>query len=168
MLERDGILYIKQKVGCLPFKEDPKGYKSIHAQCIMKDAVRGWNLKPDMLTSFSSNPLVLNYARYLLTPKSLIASEAVFQSNLALVLFHCASNETVDCLPSIMHFLKMLNECERITPFDLIQVRLLEHCQSKCDFVKMDFLKPLRALIENNMKGNFIQNLSIDAIFQIS
>lgn len=153
MLDRDGILYIKQKVGCLPYKEDPKGYKSIHAQCIMKDAVRGVNYKPDMLTSFSSNPLVTNYARYLLTPKSRVATEALFQSNLALVLFHCASNETVDCIPSIMHFLKIINECEKVTPFHLIQVRLLEHCHPKCGFVKLDFLKPLKALVESSLKG---------------
>ena len=106
-----------------------------------------------MLTSFSSNPLVINYTRYLLTPKSNIANESLFQHHLSAVLFHCASNETVECLPSIMHFLKMINESEKMTPFYLIQVRLLIHCLPKCDFIKMDFFEALKTLVENNMKG---------------
>ncbi|XP_015792112.1 anaphase-promoting complex subunit 1 [Tetranychus urticae] len=153
MLKRNGILFIKQKVGCLPYKEDPQGYKSIHAQCVMKDAVRGWTYKPDMLKSFSSNPLVINYTKYLLTPKSNMPGEALFQHHLSAVLFHCASNETVECLPSIMHFLKMINQSEKMTPFYLIQVRLLVHCLPKCDFIKMDFFEALKTLVENNMKG---------------
>lgn len=45
LLKFDGFLYVKQKTGCLPYKEDPKGFKSLHAQSMMKDAVRGWSYK---------------------------------------------------------------------------------------------------------------------------
>jgi hypothetical protein len=44
-LAKDGHLYVKQKVGCLSYQEDPEGYKSIHAQRLMKDAVKGWSYK---------------------------------------------------------------------------------------------------------------------------
>lgn len=43
-LIKNGILYVKQKVGCLPYDEDPQGFKSIHSQCLMKEVVNGWTL----------------------------------------------------------------------------------------------------------------------------
>lgn len=33
---------MKKHVGCLPYADDAKGYKSVHSQYLMKDAVKGW------------------------------------------------------------------------------------------------------------------------------
>ena len=52
-LNRDGVLFVKQKTGCLPYNEDPKGFKSLHSQCIMKDAVKGWAHKVCPFVTYS-------------------------------------------------------------------------------------------------------------------
>ena len=44
-LAGSGIINVKQKVGCLPYRVDLNGFQSIHSQFLMKDAVKGWNFK---------------------------------------------------------------------------------------------------------------------------
>lgn len=104
------------------------------------------------MTSFSSNPVVINYSKYLLASKSLTKSESAFQQNLASILFNCASDETVDCLPSILHFLKIMNNSDNLTSFDLLQVRLLVNYEVFCKFIKVEFVEGLKTLIWNKLK----------------
>lgn len=61
-LNTDGLMYVKQKTGCLPYNEDPKGFKSLHAQCLMKDSVRGWSYKVLVLyNKFETLNLIIIY-----------------------------------------------------------------------------------------------------------
>lgn len=97
--------------------------------------------------------MVINYSKYLLTSKSLIKAESFFQQNLASILFNCASDETVDCLPSILHFLKITNHSDNLTSFDLLQIRFLINYEVFCKFIKVEFVEGLKTLIWNKLKG---------------
>lgn len=77
-MKRDGILYVKQKTGCLPYNEDPKGFKSIHAQSVMKDAVKGWAHKV-LAILYKQNcrlcAILMRYASYQFTRTRAISSD---------------------------------------------------------------------------------------------
>ncbi|RWS17915.1 anaphase-promoting complex subunit 1-like protein, partial [Dinothrombium tinctorium] len=155
-LSNSGILYVKQKVGCLPYEKDSQGYKSIHAQCLLKDAVNGWSFKPTTLNEFSSDPILINFASHQLVPKAQAYEEAILQHNLCRILFDCASNETIDLLPTLITFLKMINprnENHGNNSYNLWQVKLLIDCSSFCSCLRSDFLQSLIAFAERKTKG---------------
>ena len=42
-----------KRLGVCHYNEDPKGFKSFHSQCVMKDAVKGWAHKVCPFDDFS-------------------------------------------------------------------------------------------------------------------
>ncbi|RWS21191.1 anaphase-promoting complex subunit 1-like protein [Leptotrombidium deliense] len=154
-LSNDGILYVKQKVGCLPYEKDSQGYKSIHAQCLLKDAVNGWSFKPTTLNEFSSDPLLITFANNQLVPKAKMYNEAILQHNLCRLLFDCASSETIDLFPTLISFLKIINprnEKQGNNSYNLWQIKLLMDCSSFCNCLKSDFLETLKTFAETKVK----------------
>jgi hypothetical protein len=195
-LAEKGVLFVKQKVGCLPYQEDPHGYKSIHSQCMMKDAVHGWThdvsmetvlllillsicrlcfvfvlslsrtdpsfalIQTNELSSFSSDPIVLNFARLLLIPRAQASSEAMLQHKLASLLFHCASNETVDSLAALIQLIKTFY-CERaqhssgpMQQHSLGQLRLLTDHPYRWNLMTSEFFLGLRLFVEDSMEAH--------------
>ena len=53
-----GILNVKRKAGCLSYKDDPQGYRSLTAQVLTKDTSFHWSLTASstLLSSFSREP----------------------------------------------------------------------------------------------------------------
>lgn len=57
LLSVSGVMSVKKKVGCLSHEEDARGYKSIHSQHVMKDALKGCNYQ--VSTHYSALKLLL-------------------------------------------------------------------------------------------------------------
>ena len=151
---------MKQKVGCLPYQEDPHGFKSIHSQCVMKDAVHGWSHDTNGLSSFSSDPIVLNFARLLLVPRAEARLEAKLQHKLAVLLFNCASNETVDSLAALIQTIKVFY-CDRAQHLSgpmrqhcLGQLNLLTDDHQRWEILPSEFFQGLRLFVEQSIHSN--------------
>ena len=113
------------------------------------------------MVDFSSNPVVINYSKYLLTPRSEMKSESAFQLHLASLVFDCTSNETADCLPSMLHFLRIMTDPEAASSIDLLQVRLLIQFVPYCKYIKLEFLEGLKGLIDNKIRSKCDNRLSV-------
>ena len=68
-----GILNVKRKAGCLSYKDDPKGYRSLTAQVLTKDTSFHWSLTASstLLPSFSSEPGVSCFSKAFVQQDSL-------------------------------------------------------------------------------------------------
>lgn len=112
------------------------------------------------LSSFSSDPIVLNFARLLLIPRALCKQEAQLQHKLAILLFNCASNETVDCLAALIQLIKMFY-VESYAPgtgttlmstqlhsHRIAQLNLLADEENHFEFIPPEFFQGLRLFVE--------------------
>ncbi|XP_076677551.1 anaphase promoting complex subunit 1 isoform X2 [Andrena cerasifolii] len=59
-------LDVKQRAGCLPYIEDPHGFRSLIAQTLTTENVIAWAARPEYVTSFTNNKTVLNIVKYFL------------------------------------------------------------------------------------------------------
>ncbi|KAI1295436.1 Anaphase-promoting complex subunit 1 [Halotydeus destructor] len=175
-LQYSGIMDVKQKVGCLPYKEDPKGYKSVHSQYSMKDAVKGWNYKPESISAFSSDTVTVNFSNLFLTPRAPIKLERQLQQSLCQVLIDCAAQETVDCLPVLTELNKyartqvdngtsMAEKRETAAEAPLYslllwQLKLAISSAPLCSTLKDHFVEGLRAFVARKVSEIDINELA--------
>lgn len=77
MLKKCECLDVKQRAGCLPYVEDPHGFRSLIAQTLTTENVIPWAAHPECVTSFTNNKTVLNIVKYFLqwTKKDKIKDE---------------------------------------------------------------------------------------------
>ncbi|XP_053998022.1 anaphase-promoting complex subunit 1 [Hylaeus anthracinus] len=66
MLKKCESLDVKQRAGCLPYIEDPHGFRSLIAQTLTTENVIAWAARPESVTSFTNNKTVLNIVKYFL------------------------------------------------------------------------------------------------------
>ncbi|XP_076165385.1 anaphase promoting complex subunit 1 isoform X2 [Ptiloglossa arizonensis] len=66
MLKKCESLDVKQRAGCLPYIEDPHGFRSLIAQTLTTENVIAWATRPEYVTSFTNNKTVLNIVKYFL------------------------------------------------------------------------------------------------------
>ncbi|XP_078053194.1 anaphase promoting complex subunit 1 isoform X2 [Augochlora pura] len=66
MLTKSEPLDVKQRAGCLPYIEDPHGFRSLIAQTLTTENVIAWAARPESVTSFTNNKTVLNIVKYFL------------------------------------------------------------------------------------------------------
>ncbi|XP_012141180.1 anaphase promoting complex subunit 1 isoform X2 [Megachile rotundata] len=59
-------LSVKQRAGCLPYIEDPHGFRSLIAQTLTTENVIAWAARPECVTSFTNDKTVLNIVKYFL------------------------------------------------------------------------------------------------------
>ncbi|XP_076632222.1 anaphase promoting complex subunit 1 [Colletes latitarsis] len=66
MLKKCESLEVKQRAGCLPYLEDPHGFRCLIAQTLTTENVIAWAARPEYVTSFTNNKTVLNIVKYFL------------------------------------------------------------------------------------------------------
>lgn len=121
LLSVSGIVHIKQKAGCLSYKDDPQGFRSLTGQCLAKDTAFHWSLSvPQLLSTFASDPSVSYFSSNFIrpvgrnrsVPKS-IGNAAHIEQTLGSLLYECASHEKLDVLPFWMSIFHLLWHWER-------------------------------------------------------
>ncbi|XP_017886466.1 anaphase-promoting complex subunit 1 [Ceratina calcarata] len=66
MLKKCETLAVKQRAGCLPYIEDPHGFRSLIAQTLTTENVMAWAARPESVTLFTNNKTILNIVKYFL------------------------------------------------------------------------------------------------------
>ncbi|XP_033359600.1 anaphase-promoting complex subunit 1 isoform X2 [Bombus vosnesenskii] len=70
MLKKCETLDVKQRAGCLPYIEDPHGFRSLIAQTLTTENVIAWAARPECVTSFTNDKTILNIVKcFLQWPK---------------------------------------------------------------------------------------------------
>lgn len=70
MLKKCEMLGVKQRAGCLPYIEDPHGFRSLIAQTLTTENVIAWAARPECVTSFTNDKTILNIVKcFLQLPK---------------------------------------------------------------------------------------------------
>ncbi|XP_071867310.1 anaphase promoting complex subunit 1 isoform X1 [Bombus fervidus] len=70
MLRKCETLDVKQRAGCLPYIEDPHGFRSLIAQTLTTENVIAWAARPECVTSFTNDKTILNIVKcFLQWPK---------------------------------------------------------------------------------------------------
>jgi len=158
-LQRDGVLYVKQKTGCLPYSEDPKGFKSLYSQSVMKDSVKGWAHRVNTTTEFSNDRIVMTFSKYLLSNPSEMESESEIQNQLCSLLFDCASNERLEFLSPLISLTKVAKHSHSLS---LWQIKFANTCAQRCLSLRSDFIDSIRSLIEKRVKNSIDRSLLLN------
>lgn len=97
--ENQGILNVKQKAGCLSYKEDPKGHRSLTAQVLTNDTSFHWSLtaSSSLLSSFSSQPGVSCFSKAFVQ-NDRENNDNKYEEVMGSLLYECASHEKLDLL----------------------------------------------------------------------
>ncbi len=107
LYQGQGVLNVKQKAGCLSYKEDKEGFRSLTAQCLTSDTSFQWCLTASsrLLASFSSEPGVSCFSRSFVQ-QNLNTNDAAnnvdvhgTEEVMGSLLYECASHEKLDLLP---------------------------------------------------------------------
>jgi len=149
----EGGLYVKQKIGCLSYIEDPKGFKSLHSLITMKDAVRGWSYKSPPSTEFSQDFLLNNFCKYLLSHRSEHEAEALNQNQLCSFLFECASNEKIELLQLLIVLSQIASRDVHTDSRDLLQIKFVISVADKFKSLTHDFVHYWRSLVDKRFKA---------------
>ena len=101
LCEGQGVLNVKQKAGCLPYHEDPKGFRSLTAQVLTKDTSFHWSLtaSSELLSSFSNEPGVSCFSTAFVQDDLKTNSDNKYEEVMGSLLYECASQEKLDLLP---------------------------------------------------------------------
>lgn len=139
----DGCLRVKQKVGCLPYNEDEKGFKSMNAMSLMKDAIRGWTNQSSVL-QFSSDQLVTAYSKYILNmnAKRLMRFETNLYDKLSATLFDCVANDKVELLPILTNIITVAD-----SSYKHLQIQQL----NLCNLIQLDLVTSIRSQLDDEI-----------------
>lgn len=95
----------------------------------------------------------------LLIPRVKIKTEAEIQHKLAILLFDCAANETVDCLPALISLIESFyskKTAER--KHTISQLKLLTNTfnedENNCEFIRREFFEGLRLYFDHKIGQN--------------
>lgn len=94
----------------------------------------------------------------LLIPRVKIKSEAEIQHKLAILLFDCATNETVDCLPALISLIesfyskRTVERKHTISQLKLLTTTINED-ENNCEFIRKEFFEALRLYFDHKMIG---------------
>uniref|UniRef100_A0A8B9HLH4 Anaphase-promoting complex subunit 1 n=1 Tax=Astyanax mexicanus TaxID=7994 RepID=A0A8B9HLH4_ASTMX len=139
ILSRDGVLYVKLRAGQLPYKDDPRGWKSLLAPAVNRNPeVR--TFKPEAISTFTSDAALVSFAEYFCK-----ASENMKQVNMlkyrkmqmitvalfSAILYECVTQENPEMLPTHIAIDQVSLRGELNETFCLWQMKLvLEMCES--------------------------------------
>ena len=102
-----GHLVVKRRAGCVSYTEDPKGFRSLTAQCLTRDPSFQWTAGNILLNNFKNVPKVDDFNKIFLSDiRNNNDEEEEFGNNtsrmqrlLGTLLYECACQEKLDFLP---------------------------------------------------------------------
>ncbi|GIY16750.1 anaphase-promoting complex subunit 1, partial [Caerostris darwini] len=126
LLENGGSLHVMQNAGCLPYNEDPQGFRSLLAQSYIWNNVHAWNIKNVQISNFSSDPVALRFASCFLDPAATSEQEKEWQQKICGFLFECASLEKMEALPTCVAMIQMSKVTNfAFRTFDIWQIKMV-------------------------------------------
>ncbi|KAG1696502.1 Anaphase-promoting complex subunit 1 [Nymphon striatum] len=169
MLNHDGILYVKQKAGCLSYVEDPKGYKTLLAQGLTKNSCNTWSVKPNAIKAFTSDTNVWNFAMYILQPNFQDKKEGELLHSLRTILYECVTEEKTQVLASYISLVFAVQNLETndCSTLDVWQIKLAlsffnflnnhKDKKRKMWLINPEFILAIRNRVEQKM-DNWLQS----------
>ncbi|XP_046858377.1 anaphase-promoting complex subunit 1-like isoform X2 [Xenia sp. Carnegie-2017] len=89
LLSKGGTVFVKKRIGQLPYKDDPKGYRNLMARTFTKQAE-----KVDIVRSFSTDQELIKFTEIFCQNSSNRKKEVRCADFLSSVLLNCVSKET--------------------------------------------------------------------------
>nr|CAD7262920.1 unnamed protein product [Timema shepardi] len=111
LLHNAGYLDVKQRIGCLSYMEDPQGFRSLLAQTLTRDTAVSWSIPAESISSFSSDPALVNFTQYFLKGSGSEGSSCVEQRHLHLLtmlVYKCVTQDKLSILPVWVTLFKAL------------------------------------------------------------
>ncbi|KAF4523327.1 hypothetical protein B566_EDAN011807 [Ephemera danica] len=124
---------VKRVAGCLPYVEDPKGYRTIYAQSLTDCTdLSGstWSIQLETILSFSKRSPLVDFARLFLTekPPGECLAEQMHKKRLrALTYEYCVQDKSA-ALPYILDIVHTVEKLERgeLDPLAIWDVKILQ------------------------------------------
>nr|CAD7457684.1 unnamed protein product [Timema tahoe] len=111
LLQNAGYLDVKQRIGCLSYMEDPQGFRSLLAQTLTRDTAVSWSIPAESISSFSSDPALVNFTQYFLKGFGSEGCSSVEQRHLHLLtmlVYKCVTQDKLSILPVWVTLFKAL------------------------------------------------------------
>ncbi|XP_026795079.3 anaphase-promoting complex subunit 1 isoform X1 [Pangasianodon hypophthalmus] len=135
ILSRDGVLYVKLRAGQLPYKDDPRGWKSLLAPSVNNRNPEVRTFKPEAISTFTSDAALVSFAKYFCEASENMKNKQDTVALFSAILYECVTQENPEMLPthiSIDQVVKALEQGELSETFSLWQMKLvLELCESR-------------------------------------
>ncbi|CAB3997180.1 Anaphase-promoting complex subunit 1 [Paramuricea clavata] len=107
ILSKGGTVFVKKRIGQLPYKQDLKGYRNLLARTFTEQAE-----KVDIIRSFSSDPELIQFTELFCHNTSSNEKERRCSEFLSSVLFKCVSQETTSMIYTYFAIEKALQNVE--------------------------------------------------------
>ncbi|KAI5108590.1 anaphase-promoting complex subunit 1 isoform X2, partial [Silurus meridionalis] len=134
ILSRDGVLYVKLRAGQLPYKDDPRGWKSLLAPSVNNRNPEVRTFKPEAISTFTSDAALVSFAKYFCEASENMKNKQETVTLFSAILYECVTQENPEMLPthiSIDQVVKALEQGQMSETFSLWQMKLvLELCES--------------------------------------
>ncbi|XP_023863200.1 anaphase-promoting complex subunit 1 isoform X2 [Salvelinus sp. IW2-2015] len=135
ILSRDGVLYVKLRAGQLPYKDDPRGWKSLLAPNVNNRNSEVRTFKPEAISTFTSDAALVSFAEYFCKASDSVKHKRDTLALFSAILYECVTQENPEMLPTyiaIDQAVRTLEQTEMCETFALWQMRLvLELCESR-------------------------------------
>ncbi|XP_060727920.1 anaphase-promoting complex subunit 1 isoform X2 [Tachysurus vachellii] len=135
ILSRDGVLYVKLRAGQLPYKDDPRGWKSLLAASVNNRNPEVRTFKPEAISTFTSDAALVSFAKYFCEASENMKNKQETVALFSAILYECVTQENPEMLPthiSIDQVVKALEQGDLSETFSLWQMKLvLELCESR-------------------------------------
>uniref|UniRef100_A0A8C7V6Z4 Anaphase promoting complex subunit 1 n=1 Tax=Oncorhynchus mykiss TaxID=8022 RepID=A0A8C7V6Z4_ONCMY len=135
ILSRDGVLYVKLRAGQLPYKDDPRGWKSLLAPNVNNRNSEVRTFKPEAISTFTSDAALVSFAEYFCKSSESVKHKRDTLALFSAILYECVTQENPEMLPTyiaIDQAVRTLEQTEMCETFALWQMRLvLELCESR-------------------------------------
>ncbi|XP_018595771.2 anaphase-promoting complex subunit 1 isoform X3 [Scleropages formosus] len=135
ILIRDGVLYVKLRAGQLPYKDDPRGWKSLLAPSVNNRNPEVRTFKPEAISTFTSDAALVSFAEYFCKPAENMKHKQDTLALFSAILYECVTQENPEMLPTyiaIDQAVQSLQRGEMCETFALWQIKLvLELCESR-------------------------------------
>ncbi|KAI1886381.1 hypothetical protein AGOR_G00213430 [Albula goreensis] len=135
ILARDGVLYVKLRAGQLPYKDDPRGWKSLLAPNVNNRNPEVRTFKPQVISTFTSDAALVSFAEYFCKPAENMKHKQETLALFSAILYECVTQENPEMLPTyiaIDQAVQSLGRAEMGQTFALGQLALvLELCECR-------------------------------------
>uniref|UniRef100_A0A6Q2YLC4 Anaphase-promoting complex subunit 1 n=1 Tax=Esox lucius TaxID=8010 RepID=A0A6Q2YLC4_ESOLU len=135
ILSKDGVLYVKLRAGQLPYKDDPRGWKSLLAPNVNNRNSEVRTFKPEAISTFTSDAALVSFAEYFCKASESMKHKQDTLAVFSTILYECVTQENPEMLPTYIavdQAVQALEETEMCETFALWQMRLvLELCESR-------------------------------------
>ncbi|XP_035824384.1 anaphase-promoting complex subunit 1 [Aplysia californica] len=158
VLQKGGVLDVKQRAGHLPYMQDPKGYRGLLAKSLMADHSCHFSFKPEVIKSFTSDAKVTALAEFFINSHSIENSSL---QELSAAIYQCVTQEAAEAICPHFILKQLSHQCgdRSLNTLGLAQLKLvLTYCSSQHRLVapantqnsllRQEFLLALRCRVE--------------------